>query len=86
MPRFIAPDADVLIVDDTPMNLTVARELLKATKVFVSTAESGEECLEKVKYGDYDIVFLDHLMPGMDGIETVERIRKTHPDLPVYAL
>ena len=86
VPRFIAPDADVLIVDDTPMNLTVARELLKATRVFVSTAESGEECLEKVKYGDYDIVFLDHLMPGMDGIETVERIRKTHPDLPVYAL
>jgi CheY-like chemotaxis protein len=68
------------------MNLTVARELLKETKVFVSTAESGEECLEKVKYGDYDIVFLDQRMPGMDGIETVERIRKTHPDLPVYAL
>ncbi|MBR3575667.1 MAG: response regulator [Lachnospiraceae bacterium] len=85
-PRFIAPDADVLIVDDTPMNLVVARELLKSTRVFVSTAESGEECLEKIKYGNFNIVFLDHTMPGMDGVETLERIRKTHPDLPVYAL
>lgn len=85
-PRFIAPDADVLIVDDTPMNLVVAKELLKSTKVFVSTAESGEECLEKIKYGNFNIVFLDHTMPGMDGVETLERIRKTHPDLPVYAL
>ncbi|MBO7356246.1 MAG: response regulator [Lachnospiraceae bacterium] len=85
-PRFIAPDADVLIVDDTPMNLVVAKELLKSTKVFVSTAESGEECLEKLKYDNFNVVFLDHTMPGMDGIETLERIRKTHPDLPVYAL
>ena len=76
-PRFIAPDADVLIVDDTPMNLVVAKELLKSTRVFVSTAESGEECLEKIKYGNFNIVFLDHTMPGMDGVETLERIRKT---------
>ncbi len=86
VPRFIAPDAEVLIVDDNPMNLMVAKELLKATKIFVSTAESGEECLERIKYGNFNVVLLDHMMPGMDGVETVARIRKTHPDLPVYAL
>jgi len=86
VPKFIAPDAEVLIVDDNPLNLKVIRELLKFTKMFVSTAGSGEECLEKVKYGDYDVVLLDHMMPGMDGVETLARIRKDHPDLPVYAL
>ncbi|MBO4373631.1 MAG: response regulator [Lachnospiraceae bacterium] len=86
VPKFIAPDADVLVVDDTPMNLNVIKGLLRATKVFVTTASSGEECLEKLKYGTYDVVLLDHMMPGMDGIETVARIRETMPDLPVYAL
>ncbi|MCR5473937.1 MAG: response regulator [Lachnospiraceae bacterium] len=86
VPQFVAPDADVLIVDDNPMNLNVIKGLLKATKVFVTTAESGEEALEKIKYDNYDVVLLDHMMPGMDGIETVEKIRETHPDLPVYAL
>ncbi|MCR5279557.1 MAG: response regulator [Lachnospiraceae bacterium] len=86
VPEFIAPDAEVLVVDDNPMNLTVIKGLLKATKVFVTTAASGEECLEKLKYGTFDVVLLDHMMPGMDGIETCERIREKHPDLPVYAL
>ncbi|MCR5673965.1 MAG: response regulator [Lachnospiraceae bacterium] len=86
IPQFVAPDADILVVDDNPMNLNVIKGLLKATKVFVTTAESGEECLEKIKYDKYDVVLLDHMMPGMDGLETVEKIRETHPDLPVYAL
>ena len=86
VPKFIAPDADVLVVDDNPMNLTVIRNLLKATKVFVTTASSGEECLEKIKETRFNIVLLDHMMPGMDGVETVGRIRETDPDLPVYAL
>ncbi|MBR1440537.1 MAG: response regulator [Lachnospiraceae bacterium] len=86
VPKFIAPDADVLVVDDNPMNLTVIRNLLKATKVFVTTASSGEECLEKIKETKFNIVLLDHMMPGMDGVETVGRIRETDPDLPVYAL
>ncbi|MBR6160223.1 MAG: response regulator, partial [Lachnospiraceae bacterium] len=86
VPQFIAPDADILVVDDNPMNLNVIKGLLKATKVFVTTAESGEEALEKIKYETYDVVLLDHMMPGMDGLETVEKIRETHPDLPVYAL
>ena len=86
VPQFIAPEADILVVDDNPMNLTVVKGLLKATRMFVTTADSGEECLEKLKYGSFNVVLLDHMMPGMDGIETVARIRETHPDLPVYAL
>ncbi|MCR5688304.1 MAG: response regulator [Lachnospiraceae bacterium] len=86
VPQFVAPDADILVVDDNPMNLAVIKGLLKATQMFVTTASSGEECLEKIKYGDFNVVLLDHMMPGMDGVETVERIREDHPDLPVYAL
>ena len=86
VPQFIAPDADILIVDDNPMNLAVIQGLLKATRMFITTATSGEECLEKIKYGSFNVVLLDHMMPGMDGVETVAKIREDHPDLPVYAL
>ncbi|MCR5590758.1 MAG: response regulator [Lachnospiraceae bacterium] len=86
VPQFIAPDADILVVDDNPMNLNVMKGLLKATRVFVSTASSGEECLDKIKDTKFDVVLLDHMMPGMDGVETVAEIRKTDPLLPVYAL
>ncbi|MCR5418825.1 MAG: response regulator [Lachnospiraceae bacterium] len=86
VPKFVAPDADILVVDDNPMNLTVIKGLLKGTRVFVTTAESGEECLEKIKYGSFNVVLLDHMMPGMDGLQTIAKIRETHPELPVYAL
>ncbi len=86
VPKFIAPDADILVVDDTPMNLNVIKGLLKPTKVFVSTASSGEEALEKIKDTRFDVVLLDHMMPGMDGIETLEKIRESDLTLPVYAL
>ncbi len=86
VPLFIAPDADVLVVDDNPMNLNVIKGLLKGTKVFVSTASSGEECLEKIKDTRFDVILLDHMMPSMDGVETVAEIRKDYPKLPVYAL
>ena len=86
VPQFIAPDAEVLVVDDNPMNLNVIKGLLKATRIFVTTASSGEECIEKIKFGSFNVVLLDHMMPGMDGIETLARIREIYPDLPVYAL
>ena len=86
IPKFYAPDAKVLVVDDNTMNLAVFRGLIKPTKVQVETATSGAECLEKVKSGAYDIVFLDHMMPGMDGLETFEKLREINKDVPVYAL
>ncbi|MBR5913185.1 MAG: response regulator [Selenomonadaceae bacterium] len=73
--KFIAPDAKILVVDDTVMNLTVVKGLLKQTKIKISTAESGYECLKLVAHKKYDIIFLDHRMPGIDGIETLKRMK-----------
>jgi len=69
--KFTCPNAEILIVDDTPVNLVVAKGMLKESQAKVTTAESGEECLELIKTKHYDIIFLDHKMPGMDGIETL---------------
>ncbi len=88
--RFQAPNANILVVDDTEMNLTVIKSLLKKTLVNVDTAISGFETLEKVKEKKYDIIFLDHRMPEMDGIETYERMKVLTGNLnkttPVIAL
>ena len=86
IPQFVAPDAEILIVDDNPMNLSIIKGLLKATMMFVTTAESGEDCLEKLKFSSFDLVLLDLIMPGMDGYETITRIRERYPDIPVYAM
>lgn len=75
-PGFKAPDAKILIVDDNEMNLEVERKLLDGTEIVVDTARSGQEALEKTSVGSYDIIFMDHLMPEMDGIECMQRIRK----------
>ncbi len=73
---FVAPDAKVLVVDDYKINLKVFSGLLKRTKMKITGAESGKECLEQVKEQDFDIIFLDHMMPEMDGIETLHEMRK----------
>ncbi|MCR4909319.1 MAG: response regulator [Lachnospiraceae bacterium] len=86
VPQFIAPDAHILVVDDNQMNLNVIKGLLKSTKVSVTTASSGEECLVKLKDASFNVVLLDHMMPGMDGIETLEKIRESDTSTPVYAL
>ena len=70
---FTAPDARILVVDDVKMNLTVFKQLLKNTGMHIDTAASGEESLGMIKSGNYDIVFMDHLMPEMDGIETLNK-------------
>ncbi len=70
--RFIAPEAHILIVDDTPINLTVIKSLLKRTKVRIDTALSGKECLELAGKKPYDIIFLDYRMPEMDGVTTLK--------------
>ena len=73
---FVAPEAKILVVDDTPMNLTVIRNLLKKTQIQIDTAQSGFECLDMIKVTKYDIIFLDHRMPEMDGIECLHRIKE----------
>ena len=74
---FTCPDAKILVVDDTPVNLVVAKGMLKDSKAHVDTAESGEDALELIKANHYDIIFLDHKMPGMDGVETLNRAHET---------
>ena len=73
---FEAPKAYVLIVDDNETNLMVAEKLLRDTKVNVDTVSSGKECLKKTLQNRYDVIFMDHLMPVMDGIECLHAIRK----------
>lgn len=73
---FQAPDANILIVDDTRMNLEVCKGLLKKTKIQVDTSESGVECLNMIMKKDYHIIFLDHKMPNMDGVQCLERMRQ----------
>ena len=65
----------ILIVDDNEMNRMVAKKLLRDTKVMVDTAESGEKCLKKSIQTRYDVIFMDHLMPEMDGIEALKKIK-----------
>ncbi len=74
--KFTAADAHVLVVDDNPMNLVVFRDLLKQTKVKIDTAESGNESLGLCKKRKYDIIFMDHLMPEKDGIETLHELKE----------
>ena len=84
--KFIAPNAVILVVDDTAMNLTVVKGLLKQTKIRIDTAESGEKCLDAVKKRKYDVIFLDHRMPGMDGIETLKAMQKMADNINQEAL
>ncbi len=87
---FHAPEAKVLIVDDTKMNLTVIEGLLQQTLLQITTAQSGKETLELTAKERYDVILLDHRMPEMDGIETLEVLRKTasnpNRETPVIAL
>ncbi|MDE6845324.1 MAG: response regulator [Lachnospiraceae bacterium] len=73
---FIAPQAKILAVDDNRVNITVVKGLLRRLKVQFDSALSGQECLDKVKQKHYDIIFLDHMMPEMDGMETLQNMRQ----------
>lgn len=85
-PKFTAPDARILLVDDNAMNRKGISLLLKQTMIKVDMAESGEECLSMCSNNKYDIILLDHRMPGMDGIETLKQLRMTVKDTPVIML
>lgn len=73
--QFTAPEAKVLIVDDTELNRLITTELLKPLEMNVGTAASGEKALEMVEREKYDVIFMDYLMPSMDGAETTKKIR-----------
>lgn len=88
--RFTAPDARILVVDDIDINLKVFVNLLKQLRMKIDTALSGEKCLELTCKNQYDIIFMDHMMPGMDGIATLEKLKENpqnkNIDTPVIML
>lgn len=86
---FIAPQAKILLVDDNDVNRKVFCNLLKETGVQIDDVNSGFACLDKIRQQSYDIIFMDHMMPEMDGIETLQRMRESEhkcKDTPVIIL
>lgn len=86
---FVAPKAKVLVVDDNEVNLGVAKGLLEPLKMQVDTVESGLRALDIIKETHYDLIFMDHMMPQMDGVETTKMIRKfyhEYDNVPIIAL
>ena len=87
---FTAPDAQVLIVDDNEMNLKVAKGLLQPLQMQIDTADEGKKAIEMVQKKKYDLIFMDHMMPIMDGVETTKHIRELqdsyYKEVPIIAL
>ena len=86
---FTAPDAKVLVVDDNKMNLMVVKALLKNTGIQITTCMSGAECLELTREEYFDVILLDHMMPEMDGVETLSRLKQSEnpcKNVPAIAL
>lgn len=87
---FTAPNAKVLVVDDNQINLQIVKGLLKSTKMSIDIASGGYECLENVQKIKYDIILLDHMMPEIDGVEVLKRLKtmsaNMSKDAPVIAL
>ncbi|MDR3200109.1 MAG: response regulator [Spirochaetales bacterium] len=75
MGSFMTKDVRILVVDDNPVNLKVAEGLLRRYGITVDTVPGGQEAIAKIKIKDYDIIFMDHMMPGMDGLDTTRAIR-----------
>lgn len=85
--KFIAPSAKLLVVDDVETNLRVAKGLMSLYEIQIDTALSGREAIELVQKEAYDIVFMDHMMPEMDGLEVTQKIRSMGYDrLVIIAL
>lgn len=86
---YIAPDAQILIVDDNAINLTVAVGLLEPLKMQIDTALSAKEAIEKIARHTYDLIFMDHMMPEIDGVEATHIIRRfytNYNNVPIVAL
>lgn len=84
--HFTAPDASILVVDDNTMNLTLMKALLKRTQIKVDTAASGMECLKLTRQKKYDMIMMDHMMPQMDGVETLHKLRAEQANLNKNAI
>ncbi len=88
--EFTSANSAILAVDDTPINLKVVKGLLKQTLINVDTADSGFIALEMLRNKKYDLILMDHMMPDMDGVETLHRLRKEtdnpNIDTPVFVL
>ncbi|MCL2260081.1 MAG: ATP-binding protein [Fibromonadales bacterium] len=84
--KFSAPEAKVLVVDDIETNLKVTEGLLLPYKIQVDSCISGEDAIEAIKDNHYDLVFMDHMMPDMDGVEATKLIRDLGLNLPIIAL
>ncbi len=88
--KFVTENVHVLVVDDNKMNIRVIEGLLANYNIKVTVAMSGHEALEKVKIVDYDFIFMDHMMPEMDGVEALHRIRgiagSYYRNVPIIAL
>lgn len=88
--KFVAPDAKVLVVDDNLMNLKVVEGLLRKYRIRIAAASSGDDALNVVESQDFDFIFMDHMMPGMDGIECLHAIRRKqgtyYQRVPIIAL
>jgi signal transduction histidine kinase/CheY-like chemotaxis protein len=85
---FTAPQAAILVVDDLEINLKVVKGLLLPFKIKVDLALSGQEAIGLAESKNYDLIFMDHMMPGMDGLETTRQIRLSHKGatVPIIAL
>lgn len=88
--KFTAPKARILVVDDVPINLKVFQGLLKQTQIQIDTAHNGMECIQLAAEKKYDVIFVDHMMPDMDGLQTLERLRRDrlspNVNTPIIAL
>ena len=87
-PTLLAPNAKILVVDDNEMNLMVISELLKVTKIKVTKALSGEECIDILREDSFDVILLDQMMPGMSGTDTLKILKEENlaDTTPIIAL
>ena len=87
---FLAPEASILVVDDVNVNLKIFYSFIKNTKIHLKAVLRGKDCLEAVRQEHYDIIFLDHMMPEMDGIDVIRKIKSYHDfpneDTPIIML
>ena len=78
---FTSPEGEILLVDDNRVNRRVFCGLLKQTQIKITDVGSGRECLDHIRQKHYDIIFLDHMMPEMDGMETMQRMKEMQDNL-----